>query len=98
MINGTMLFARHSLNIMSLPTRPLPSWKGWMRSNWQWKSMISSRVLFLMVLYVANKAFIWVWTSSGLVVLIPPTSLGRRLYSPTLNQDFLLSEVLFFRR
>lgn len=36
-------------------------------------------------------------TSSGGVVSIPPTSLGKRLYSPTLNQDFLLSDVPLFR-
>ena len=98
MMNGTILFARHSLNMMILPTRPLPSWNGWMRSNWQWKLMMSSSVLFLMALYVASRTFIWVRTSSGAVVFIPPTSFGSCLYSPTLNHDFLLSEVPFFRR
>ena len=36
-------------------------------------------------------------TSSGCVVSIPPTSFGRRLYSPTLNHDFLLSDVPILR-
>lgn len=29
MINGTMLFRKHSLNKISRPIRPFPSWKGW---------------------------------------------------------------------
>ena len=32
-LKGVMLCLRHSLNIINLPTRPLPSWKGCMRSN-----------------------------------------------------------------
>ena len=27
-MNGTILYFRHSLNIINLPTRPLPSWNG----------------------------------------------------------------------
>ena len=34
-------------------------------------------------------------TFSGGVVSLPPTSLGRRLYSPTANHSFRLSEVPF---
>ena len=33
---GTVSRRRHSLNMTSLPTRPLPSLNGWTRSNIQW--------------------------------------------------------------
>lgn len=33
MINGTILYFRHSLNIIICPSRPLPSWNGWIRST-----------------------------------------------------------------
>ena len=45
MMNGTILYFRHSLNMINLPTRPFPSWNGWIRSNFTWKSRISSKAV-----------------------------------------------------
>lgn len=69
-----MLCLRHSLNIIRRPTRPLPSWKGWMDSKRTWKSRISSKVILDLELYSLSRALIASATSAGFVVSLPPTS------------------------
>ena len=69
-----MLFLKHSLNIIILPTRPFPSPKGWMRSNLKWKSTISSKVILVFELYSFSNASISFSTSFGAVVLITLTT------------------------
>ena len=82
-----MLFFRHSLNIIILPTRPFPSPNGWILSNLKWKSTISSKLILVLELYSFSNSSISCSTSSGAVVLIiltTPIMLGTTLNPPTL--------------
>lgn len=54
---------------------------------------MSSRDFLFIELYSLRRDLISLWTFSGAVVSNPPTSFGRRLYSPTANQSLRLSEV-----
>ena len=86
-----MLFLKHSLNIIILPTRPFPSPNGCILSNLKWKSTISSKVILVLELYSFNNTSISFSTSSGAVVLITlttPIILGTTLNPPTLYLGF----------
>lgn len=100
---GTVSRRRHSLNMTSLPTRPLPSLNGWTRSNIQWhiamRTGSSDRPA-----YAAYTRSIIPGTSPAGTVLTMATpmrctiALSLVLYPPTLNPGSPSCDVPRFSR
>lgn len=92
-----MPYFRQSLNSSSLPTRPLPSWKGWISSKCTWKLKSVWKSCLLSDVYFSISFCISLATFSGGQVSVLPMVLLRLLYSPTLNQSISASVVFDFR-
>ena len=96
-MNGVMPARRHSLNITSRPTRPLPSEKGWMRSRAQWNLTMSSKACGPWASYSWTSSPTRRGTSPGAAVstspMAPPITFEKRLKDPTAMMGFLASEV-----